>query len=215
MAKVIGSFDDLRESVIDETRQKKRAYQGEAGRSIKEIKQSAENQADEVKERILEEAKKKAEEIRVACMEKANKKAVKKKLLAREDLLDEVWRKTETQLRNLVDNQEAYLDALDDLANLAVEVLGSGKIELALDPEGHKILTDDNLKKWSQKASQAYDTEIIFSKVSEPIDSWGGLIANKVDSKKRLDARFSVRLRIAREELREDIFKILMGENGQ
>lgn len=215
MPNVIGSFEELRKNVIEETRYKASAYQEEAGAKIQKIKQENKKKVKNIEEEISKQANQKAEQLRFERLEKAKKEALRKRLNVRQDLLNQVWEGAEKQLRSLVNNSEAYLQSLYHLARLSVEVLGPGKIELAPEPKGYEALTADVLENWSEKISNEYQGEIIFIKSSKTIDSWGGLIAKKVASNRRLDARFSERLEIAHDELREEIFAILMDENEQ
>lgn len=210
MARIIGSFDDLSSAVEEATRRRVKDRRGEALKHAQRIKDGARKQADRIQEEILEKAQHQAGEKRRQRLAESEREAKHRRLTAREELLDGVWEEAEGELRDLV-NSDGYTQALRQLAWLAVETLGTGHLMLAADPEGHERLTEERLEKWSEEASEDFDASVEFECASDPLDIWGGLIATTRQGRKRMDARFSERLEIAREEMREETFHALMG----
>lgn len=210
MPRVIGDFEDLRNAVQKAVRNKTNERRGEALQKTQEIIDSASNQADKLKQEIKQENLREIEENRIQRLAEANQRARRLILQAREELLDEVWDEAEKDLRELV-HSDLYPQTLQRLAFLALPKLGPGQIVIKADPEGHQLLTKDRLNSWNSEASHLIDGEVEFIRSDEPADCWGGLIAVDQDKNRQLDARFSERLRIAKDELRDEIFGKLVG----
>ena len=127
---------------------------------------------------------------------------LRRRLVARELLLDQVWAEAERQLRELP-GEALYLEVLHRLALSAARVLGQGAIVLAADAVGHNLLTPPLLAEWSE------GVEVCFVRAEQPAPIWGGLLARDVDARRQIDASFATRLALARAELREQVAKVL------
>lgn len=212
MARTIGSLDDLSASVEQAAERKADDRKQEARRRAQDMIEEAEEDAERIHAEILEDARQRAQEKRRQRLTEARQAAMRQRLAAREEILDRVWERAENELRELVE-EEAYSQVLNRLARQALQLLGTGQLLLAADPRGHDLLIDERLTAWSEEASEEFDASVEFERAPEPLDAWGGLVASKNEERKRVDARFSERLEIARSEIREAIFERLMGES--
>jgi len=212
MARIIGSFEDLEASVERTACLKARDKVDEARRRVQTIIKDAYQEAEQVEAETLEEARRQADEKRRERLTEAAHEAKRRRLMAREEVLGQAWDQAESELRRLVDRDE-YAQVLRRLAWQAVQTLGAGRIALATDSKGQDLMTGELLTTWGNEASEDFGAPVEFERASEPLDTWGGLVASKEGGRKRMDARFSSRLETARSELRDAVFHRLMGES--
>jgi V/A-type H+-transporting ATPase subunit E len=211
MARTVGSFDDLSDRVQEVVRRKVEDRREESRRRAQKIKDDAQEKAGQIETEILEDAKHRADDKRRRQVARAEEEAKHKRLRAREEIVEQIWDQAETELRELVESDE-YAQALRQMAWLAVQTLGPGHLVLAADPNGHDLLTEDRLTTWGDEATEDFGAPVEFERASEALDAWGGLVASENQGRKRMDARFSTRLETARSELRDKVFRRLMGE---
>jgi V-type H+-transporting ATPase subunit E len=212
MPRIIGSLDQLETTV-------QCAGRGEAHTRIK--------QAEERAHHIREEARQTADTIRAERVDEAHAQARRQHrqqraeavqaarrtyLTTREELLDQVWQQAEQRLRQLLDDAEAYAEALHRLTRMAIQTLGTGRLLLAADPTGHKLLTEQRLQAWSEAASSEYGATVTLERAKEPLASWGGLVVTNSEQRRRVDATFATRLAVARDELRDTLFRYMVQE---
>lgn len=220
MARVIGSLDDLEVAVAEATQRRARDRRAASLNEVQKIKDAAQSKADRLSEEIVAEAQVRAEEARRQRLAEATDVAQRQRLSAREALLDEVWAAAEERLRALAqaDAEEqgaTYAKVLRRLAFAAAETLGVQAVVLAADPKGHELLTQARLESWAKTFSQAIEGEpkVTFERADAPLDAWGGLVAMDEEERKRVDLRFSERLTVAREDIRDRVYRALIG-NG-
>lgn len=218
MSDPIGSLDDLNNAVQKATRQKVKEKKEGARRRAEETSESAKEQADKVKSEILNDARAQAEEKRRQQLVDARTEAKRKRLLAREEILNGVWEQAESRLRELAESED-YMDVLRRQARTAAIKLGGGQVTLASDVEGQPLLEEARLSSWSEQLNADEDAwadrpadPVEYQKASDPVDGWGGLVASKNEGRKRIDGRFSVRLQMARRELRDDVWRTLRSD---
>lgn len=209
MTRIIGKLEDLEEEVHRIARSKARDREKKAQRRAEGILEKARREAEQVQEEILEQARAHAEQLRRQQLVQARQEALREKLTAREKHLEDVWEGAEKALRDLVEGEE-YPQILRQLAWLAVQTLGPHRLILSADPRGHELLTEDRLQAWSEAAAEAFDGPVQFEKASEPLETWGGMVAQREGGRERMDARFPVRLEDARIEVRDETFKALV-----
>lgn len=211
MTHIIGNLGDLAEEVHRVARSKARDKEMKAQRRAAEILEEAEHEADQVREEILQEARSRAEALRRQRLAQVTQEAKHKRLTAREKHLEQVWDRAEKALRELVEDED-YSQILRHLAWLAVQTLGPGRLILSADPRGHELLTADRLKRWSEEAGEAFDGQVQFEKAPDPLDTWGGMVAEREGGRKRMDATFPSRLEEAQVEVRDEVFRVLVKE---
>jgi V/A-type H+-transporting ATPase subunit E len=182
----------------------------DAEREIEQIRQQAETRADEVRQGVLEEARKQARRILRQRRQQSSREQRAEFLQARDEILQQVWREAEEQLRSLTDREEDYREVLRQLALAAVDTLGPGQWVAASDEKGMKLLEDEALTQWAKAAGQRVGGDVSLQRAAEPADTRGGLIVMARDGRCRADARFSVRLELAREELRGEVLRQLV-----
>ncbi len=202
MPEVLGDLDELL-AVIRRTAQQKALNEvAEAQQRAERILQQAQAEAQRIREDTLARARKQAAQERRRRLAQAALEVQHRRLEAREALLNRVWAEAERRLRALP-AQPDYPAVLQRLAYLAAGILGTGRITLAADPQGHAALTPERLAAWSQEAG------VTFERAPQPADTWGGLIAVHEDGRRQVDATFPTRLELAREELRERVAQAL------
>ncbi len=190
------------------------AGRGEANTRIQEaearaarIREEARQEADNIRTDLVRQARAESEQQRRRQRSEAARHARRDYLLAREELLAQVWQQAEQRLRQLPNDAEAYTHTLRRLTWRAIETLGPGRLRLAADPKGHALLTGQRLEEWSQAVSKEFDAAVALERADEPIDTWGGLLVTDTEQRRRVDATFTTRLAVARDELRDTIFQ--------
>lgn len=213
MKGIIGDVDDLVTTIRHVARAQSQSKKTEAERQAEKILADARQQADHIRQEILNRAQAQAEAEHRQLVAQAIADARHTYLTKREELLNQVWQHAEESLRSLSDEAETYAEVLGQLAQLAAQTLKSEHLILAADPKGHKLLTEKRLEKWGKAASEAGEMSVTFEQAAEPLDAWAGLIIYEADGRRRIDATFSTRLDMARDEIREAIFKQLVQES--
>jgi V/A-type H+-transporting ATPase subunit E len=212
MSEVIGDLEDLLEAIRLTAHGKAKDEETQAEHRADRILKQAQQEADQLRQEILRQGRAQAQAERRQRLAEAAQQAQSQRLKAREEILQKVWEQAEERLRTLVDSDD-YATVLHQLARLAVRTLGTGDLVLAADPRGHELLSQDRLESWSAEASDALGIRVSFERAAKPADAWGGLIATRKQGKEQMDARFAVRLEIARSELRDEISRRLMKSN--
>ncbi len=212
MANIIGKMEDLQKSVQAATLDKINEARGEALQQAQNIKDAAQVKAETILAKNNNQAQSEAEQQREQIMANARHQTMQAQLDAREMVLNQVWQEAENKLRKVVESN-SYEQALKQIAFLAIQTIGSGQIQLAADPTGHKLLTEIRLKHWSAEATKSFGNEVTFTKADQSLETWGGMIATNQSATKRLDARFPQRLKYAENELRDLIFAELTGKS--
>jgi vacuolar-type H+-ATPase subunit E/Vma4 len=207
MPRISGDLYQLETTIEHAGRGEANTRMQEAEAQAERIREEARQEADTIRTDLVRQARAKSEQQRRRQRSEAARHARRDYLLAREELLAQVWQQAEQRLRQLPDDAEAYTDALRRLTWRAVQTLGSGRLRLAADAKGHALLTGQRLEEWSQAAGKEFDAAVTLERADEPIDTWGGLIVTDTEKRRRVDATFATRLAVARDELRDTIFQ--------
>lgn len=205
MRRIIGDVQELASAVGHITRSEADEIRRQAEQRAEGIRRAAGERAAEARTRVLEEAESEADRIRRRREAQTFRTHQQEYLRERERLLEEVWRRAEERLRSLRESPDGYVEALRRLAFAAARILGPGEVTLSSDPVGHELLTADRLEQWSLEFQQKSGMEAAFQRSPAPIESSGGLIAGRGES--RIDATFATRLVLAREEIRAEVFE--------
>lgn len=211
MPEIIGNPDELVSAVAHEARNQVREIEKEAEKRAEKIRSDAEAEADRRKEEILSRAREKARKKKKERKMEVSRENKESFLKARQELIDDAWKRAEEKLLELKKSKEDYLAVLEGIAIDAAGILGPGKRVLSSDPDGHKLLTDKRLKSWSRKAADKLGKSVSFSRSSEPEDISGGLVVREKDGRRQVNASFSARLDAAREEIAHRVMERLMG----
>jgi vacuolar-type H+-ATPase subunit E/Vma4 len=209
MSEVIGDLEDLLDAIRLTAHGKAKDKETQAEHQADRIVKQAQQEAEHMRQEILHQSRAEAQAEHRTRLAAASLQAQSQRLKAREELLQQVWEEAEGQLRDLV-GSDRYATVLRQLAWFAVRTLGPGDLVLAADPQGHELLSQDLLAKWSEEASNQFGAAVTFKRAAKPADTWGGLIATGRQGKQQMDARFPVRLEIAHSELRDEISQRLV-----
>jgi len=200
MTTVLGDPEALAADVVRRAQLKAVQITEEAKRRAASILNAAEEESIALRRRSEEATEKQIRALSRRNAARAELEVKRRLAQLREEPIQNVWAATEEQLRKLVE-QPAYLDVLKHLALRGAREIDAGDPVLAADPTGHKFLSSERLKEWSEEA------RVQFHRAAEPADTWGGLIVTS--GRFRFDATFSTQLYLARASLRETVFQIL------
>lgn len=213
MPKIIGDPDELITTVRHLARSDIEGIGRKAEERAAQIRREAEQQAELKRQEILATARNRIRDIGRMQNIEVGREEQREYLKAREELLENVRREAGQRLRRLTENEEKYLQVLENLALSAVRLLGPGVRVLQSDPKGHRLLTQDRLKEWENRAGEVLGEGVTFERGAEPLDASGGLLMTDRQGR-RVDATFARRLEAAWTELRAEIFAKLVGSNG-
>ncbi len=200
MSELIGDLEALLIEIHRRAEQWALSSETEAQERAKEILVQAEAQAKEAREDILRQTQTDIEVVERRILAQGRLEAQHHYLQAREHLLEQVWPEAEFRLRQLVD-KATYPEVLGRLALVAAQELEAQRLSIAADPKGHELLTSERLVNWGEKA------DVVFERAAEANKTWGGLLI--WSGRTRYDATFSTKLALAKEVLREEVYRLL------
>jgi vacuolar-type H+-ATPase subunit E/Vma4 len=136
--------------------------------------------------------------------------AVNHKLtLNNEQALQEVWKRVEASLRDIVQADAATRCAvLEELITDAATQLQGGSLELQVSLKDIGLLKKEFIDALLARLGQACGvTGIRLNPL--PVDIWGGVIVSRLESNQLVDNSFETRLTLGKHELRNQVFQIL------
>lgn len=207
MPRIIGNLEKLETTIQHAGRGEEHTHMKEAEAEARRIREGARQEAESVRAEVLRTRREAAQRQQRQQRAEATQKAQRAYLVAREELMDQVWQQAEQQLRQLIEDAEEYTAALRRLTWQAIQALGAGRRRLVADSRGHALLTKQRLQAWSQEASDEFGATVTLEHANEPLDTWGGLVVTDETQRRRFDATFATRLASARDELRDSIFQ--------
>lgn len=210
MRRVIGDVDELVTAVRHVAQGEANQIRQRAEEKADSIRREAQDRANRVRDEKLKHARGQAGQIQRQRWARLTREQWSNYLQAREELMGQVWQNAEEHLRSLTENESDYAEAMQSLALQAAHTLGPGDWVLAADSKGHELLTPERLKDWSGKASDQVGGPVSFERASEPLDTWGGIVVAGKQGRRRVDATFPYRLKLAREEIRSQVFHKLV-----
>jgi vacuolar-type H+-ATPase subunit E/Vma4 len=202
MAQIVGDLDELTGLIRRSARQEALDVEAAARRRAQQVQEEARTKAAALRAEILAAVGQEAAVERRRMLARAALDAQHRRLVAREELSDQVWTEAERNLRALP-GQPGYDEVLRRLALAAARALGRDTVVVASDAVGHALLTAERLAEWSAAAPAR------FMRAEQPASIWGGLLAWDVDLRRQVDASFATRLALARSEIREEVAEIL------
>lgn len=209
MPKVIGDIEELLTAAEHLARSEIQEIKKQAEQEVERIRANANERAEKTRRDILARAREKAAVLRQRRQTSDIRLETDRYLREREALLEQVWQQADDKLHELVEQETQYAEVLARQALAALDILGPGERLIAADARGHELLTPQRLKKWEQTAGKQFEKKVTFERDRQPHGSWGGLIVMDKNRRRRVDATFATRLALAREELREEVFRKL------
>jgi vacuolar-type H+-ATPase subunit E/Vma4 len=202
MPELIGDVDELIGLIRRSATQSALDAQEEARQKTQKILDDAAQKIDQIRAQAQIEAEHNADVEHRRTLAQTDLEIQRRHLECREALLEQAWETAETRLRELVHDPD-YEEVLQRLANAAAAVLDRQSVLLAADSDGHKLLTPERLAAWGEQSP--FD----FRRQEQPAKTWGGLIAADESGRCLVDNSFDVRLKLARNELRERVAEAL------
>lgn len=212
MPQILGDLQQLKAELDRQADVEIQKIQREADEKVEEILQQAKDQARQEKADILQEAQSQAQRERFAVQEKLRQEELKARLTERQEILDQVWEKAESELREKVGGKD-YDQILHQLLMETLIVLGPGSYQLSADPEGYELLTAERLKDWEAGWEADHEGEVSLSRAEDSAETWGGLMVRDQARPRRVNATFPKRLASAREELEGQVYRKLREES--
>ena len=192
--------EKLIEKILDEARQQAQANIEKARKEADAILQAAKAEAEKKERLTLEKARINADEKKRRMIASAELDAKKEKLKAKQDIIEEAFKKALEKLNSLPEQQ--YFGILEDM----LINIGRENCELILSDRDKKRLNSaflDNIK--SRLKEKGYTGNINIS--DETRDIKGGFILKMGDIE--INNSFDAILRMKRDELEPEVVKIL------
>ncbi|MGK7312647.1 MAG: V-type ATP synthase subunit E family protein [Candidatus Longimicrobiales bacterium M2_2A_002] len=209
MKTIIGDPEEVVTAVEHQARRAARDRESEGEERVRELRRRRTERAREARRAVIDAARSALVSHRRSRLPDAAARARRMRLEARDEVLEQVWSRAESKLRDLTGEDE-YEAVLRQLAMRAARAIDTSPILLAADPDGHELLDEERLEEWSESATEEAGRDVVFQRRSEPAETWGGLIAQDEEGRRRADLTFSTRLRTAREEFRDRVADVLV-----
>jgi V/A-type H+-transporting ATPase subunit E len=178
---------------------------GSEGRGIlDEAKAEAERRYNLILKKSKEDLETKQREINDSLSVEARNALLK----AREDMLEEVFKRTQDHLKDYASSKN-YLGCLSELISEASKRIGSDRLIVKLNKRDHRLLSEKQLDAVSRKL------QVKLVKSDEFIDCVGGVMVSSFDGKVIVNNTFESRLEMLKRILRANIAKMLFEEESK
>ena len=196
----------LRREILSKARRQAEALIEEAKEEGEVARRQAEEKAQAIREEILREAQEEAASIKQRIVSTAQLEAQRMLLAKREELISQVFAEAQKRLAELR-RSDAYPDVLRRLILEAAAGLGNGELIVWANEEDMAMLNDDFLT----RVARELDPETRLRRGDSPVDIDGGVIVERADGRMRYDNSFAARLERLKDELRSQVYRILIG----
>ncbi len=213
MLKVIGG--GLEAHVYREARERALNIVMEAQEEADRLVREAEERASTERATAIQRATDDLDDRRRQAMAQARLTARRASVSRRQALIDGLWASAEKALRTMADapddvRLQALYNLLEDAAAQLAE--SSWTMEIAVSSRDLALLSGDFLAEAKGRLGRYGVTQIQVAEASAPII--GGLVARKIGSRQIVDSSFEERLALARRMLRDEIERLLAGDEA-
>jgi V/A-type H+-transporting ATPase subunit E len=200
--------EKITSKILEEAKAKGAEIINQGKRDAEAIVEEAKVRSKAAEDRILKEGARDAEQRKKRLVADATIKARKKKLDAREDIINEAFRRAEINLANIA-NSSKYPSILENLALEACLGVGDGDIEIITRKEDAKILEEKFPKLEKALKEKGINVRLSLSKEST---NELGVIARSGDGRVEVSNTLESRLERIKPSLRLEVAKILLSE---
>ncbi|MFP4006052.1 MAG: V-type ATP synthase subunit E [Candidatus Hadarchaeia archaeon] len=179
-----------------------------AERKAEEIKSGSEKKAEQERNKIIEKGKRESETIKKRILASARKDSRQKKLETREEMIQEVIKRTKEKLDALKEDGN-YKEVLINLIESGGETVGGGKLKVLISRKDDGILSKQDIEEISKKITEETGEETSIQITDELPNSKGGAIVEKKDGSVSCNNTFESRLERMENTLRTEIAEIL------
>jgi vacuolar-type H+-ATPase subunit E/Vma4 len=202
---LLGNLDDLVGQVHRRAGQRALALRSSASDKADRILAEGRENARQARERIEEEGRRDADEARRQRLAVADLERRRRRLEAREQRLEQIWRAAHEALR---ERAEAGLstEVLARLARHGAAQLGAEQVSVQVDAASLDTVDDEEVARW------AADDGPAFALAGEPLEARHGVVVRA--GRASVDCTLEGRLNEARERLRGEIVDLLEAEEA-
>ena len=183
------SAEKIIEQIKKDSQKEIKKIKTESEKKKKEIIDQAKKEGKLEAEKIREEGKKEAENTKKILISQANQKASRKKMQAREEIIEKCFREAEKKLLNIKGTE--YQRIVENLIKKSMEKISGEKIVYMSRKEDKKIAEKLDLK------------------VAGKIEAVGGIVLSSSDGKITIDNTFEGIIKREKSEIRNRVGKIL------
>lgn len=214
MATIIGS--GLEGYLHRQARKRALNMIAEAKEEARQTLAQATSDIEALRRRIRAETERTIEDRRRRAMAQARLQA---KLLVTnrvEEILDQLWDRTEAELRRYAEREpEERLETIARLTLDAADQLGGGTLELALNAADRPLLTPEYLRALAERlARPEADGATRLTLAPEEAPIWGGVIVHRRDTNQLVDNSLDQRLALVRRTMRDEVARLLTAPTG-
>lgn len=204
------------EKIIDrihtKAEEKRESILKEARKEAKEKKSEAQERAEEEKQRIIAKGEKEAKQIKRRELANTRKSARENKLEAREEKIQEVFKKSREELGELKEDEEKYGRVLKSLIISGGTAMDGGELSILISESDEKLLEDSDIREAEEKIAEETGRETDLDILPRLEDGKEGAIVQKKDGSISSNNTFEARLKRMKSSLRSEIADILFEE---
>ncbi len=197
------------QQIEEKSENRKEAILQEAREKAEEKKESAKKEAEREKEKIIEKGKREAEIRGRRILAGVRQENRQKKLSIKEDIIQEVWEKSEDELFSLKDNEGKYRNVLKHLIEEGGKALDGGELIVRISEDDDGIFSKKILKDISKEISEEIGEKTSIEVSSDLSGSKGGVVIEKKQGNVSIDNTFEARIKRMKQSLRPKLAEIL------
>lgn len=195
----------LTKAILEDAQSDAAKVQEEAQQKADEILRDAKRQAETIRKGILSRV---VHDVEILEEEKRSEEKMKAQMLwlsRRQVLLDKVFQEVQKRIPGLVSSPD-YAIHLEGLIVEALTNIQSDTVILHFDPQSQQCINDEFIGRIAEK------THLQIT-IGDPLDTGTGVTAETTDGRRRIDNTLENRLQRQRQQLRANVYHVMMGEN--
>lgn len=201
-------LERITQSIEEETKEEKEKIYKEAEEEAESVKSASREKAQLESKEIVQEGEKEADAVRRRILSSARMESRRRKLEARNDVIEEVFTKAMKKLKDLRENQKECSKIMEGLIRNGGIVVNGGDLEVLV-LKGDDLLSEKRIEKLSDDISEETGEDTSLKLLNELDNASGGVIVQKSDGGMRCDNTFEARLERMKDSLRAKVAEIL------
>lgn len=202
------SLDRIKQSVQKEAEDKKEKIFKEAEEKAESEKSASRKRAQQESNEIIQAGEEEADAMERRIISSARMKSRRRKLEAREEIIEKTFTGAMEELMDLREDQQKYLKTMENLIRDGGIAIGGGDLEVLV-LEGDDLLSEEQVEKLSTDISEATGEDTSIKLLDELDSASGGAIVQKSDGSVRCDNTFEARLERVKDSLRTEVAEML------
>ena len=200
------SIDTMLKEIERASEEEAKSIIEEAEKKAKQIVEDAKRKVEEIRKRKLDEKKKELENKMAVMTAFAKLEGRKEYLLAKKNILEEVFKRFEERVTEAVKNQDINSKLLKKMLNEALENL-DGEEFIVHSNRRDMDLLKKILREVEKEISKNRNIKLRLSQ--EPVDIKGGVIVERADGRQIFNNALEAKLIRVRQEFESEVYRML------